>query len=192
MDTTRTFSADTEAGLWQQVAADMASQGELFEYEAVLHHGGYQVQLDIDIDLGGGFESGSESTTLTAPVPGHVALRFALHEQDWMHELGKLLGLTDIELGDPELDAAYIITANDPAALRAALANPVLRQTLLRYPGLRLVLAPESHAPDSDVFLTAAIDRALPEPAQLQEVYHLLLVLLQQIAPPPGEPTVTG
>lgn len=186
MDNIRTFTADTEAGLWQQVAADMASHEELFEYEAVLRHGGYQVQLSVDIDLGGGFEGASESTTLAARVPGHVPLRFALHEQDWVHELGKLLGLTDIELGDPEIDAAYIITANDPAALRAALADPVLRQTLLRYPGLRLVLAPESHAPDSDVFLTAAIDQALPEPAQLQEVYHLLLALLQRLAPLPG------
>jgi hypothetical protein len=143
------------------------------------------VQLDIDIDLGGGFESGSELTTFTARVPAQVALRFALHEQDWMHEIGKLLGLTDIELDDPEIDAAFMISTNDPATLHDLLANPELRQTLLRYRDLRLVLGPVGSDSD-EVVLEFSKDQALQEPAQLQEVYHLLLTLLQKINPVPA------
>ncbi|WP_201984022.1 hypothetical protein [Hymenobacter rubidus] len=186
MDALRTFTGNTEAEIWQQVAADMAQRGEWFEYEAVLQQGGYEVYVAVDIDLGGGFESGSESTTMTARLPRPVPLRFALHEQDWVHELGKLLGLTDIELGDPEIDAAFIITTNEPATLHDLLADPDLRHTLLRYRDLRLVLKPTGSAPDEEAVLEFSKDTALTDPAQLQDVYHLLLTLLQKLAPLPA------
>ncbi|WBA41757.1 hypothetical protein [Hymenobacter canadensis] len=155
MDTIRTFSADTEAALWQQVAADMIRQSDLLEYTANLHQNGYQMQLSLDIDLGGGFEGGYETTTFRAVVPGQPTLHFTLHEQDWVHELGKLLGLQDVELSDPDLDSAYIMTTNNPDQLRALLfADPAVRQTLLRYQELRLDLTTDPNAPDADTLLT--------------------------------------
>ena len=162
MPTKPVFRADTEEALWQQVSADLNREEDLFEYAAELHQGGYQVLISVDIDLGGGFESGLTTTTLTAPVPGNVSLRFALHEQDWVHEIGKLLGIDDVELGDPALDAAFIITTNDPAALQHLLLHkPGVRDTLLRYPDLRLTLAPAS--PAEPLLLTFTIDQALTQ-----------------------------
>lgn len=187
MYTIPTFSADTETALWQQVAADMARTPDLFDYSANLHYSGYEVQLSLDIDLGGGFESGYETTTFRAVVPGQTALHFTLHEQDWVHELGKLLGLQDVELGDPELDAAYIITTNHPDQLRALLlSDPAVRQTLLHYQELRLDLTPDPAAPETGTLLTFTKEQALTNPEQLQEIHHLLLVLLQQLATPPA------
>lgn len=192
MDTIRTFSADTEAALWQQVTNDMAQEPDLFDYTANLEQNGYRVQLDIDVDLGGGFEGGYELTTFTAPVPGHVALRFALHEQDWIHEIGKALGLTDIELGYPELDAAYIITTNDAAALQGLFADATIRATLLKYQEMRLSLAPAHHEDDSEPLLTFTKEQAVLEPAQLQEIYHLMITILQQLAPTSAQPFAAG
>jgi hypothetical protein len=186
MDTIRSFSADTEDALWQQVTADMAQEPDLLEYTADLHQEGYTIRLDIDIDLGGGFEGGFETTTFTAPVPANVELRFALHEQDWIHEIGKLLGLTDVQLGYPELDPAYIITTNDPAALQGLLSDPALRETLQKYQELRLSLAPVHHDNVDELFLTLTKEQAVVDPVQLQEIYHMLLSLLQQLAPAPA------
>ncbi|AIZ63175.1 hypothetical protein PK28_04770 [Hymenobacter sp. DG25B] len=184
MNNVHTFSAETEETLWQQVAADIRQEEGLLAYNAELIQNGYHMQLDVDIDLGGGFEGGYESTTLTAQVPNHTPLRFALHEQDWVHEIGKLLGLTDVELGDPELDAAFIITTNDADALRRLLlTDPAVRQTLLRYQELRLTLAPASHDADAEANLTFFKETALVEPEQLREVYHLLYTLLRQLSP---------
>lgn len=184
MDTVRTFSADTEDALWQQVAADLAQQSELFDYTAEMVQAGYHMRLAIEIDLGGGFEGGFETTAFTALVPTNTPLRFALHEQDWVHEIGKLLGLTDIELGDPELDAAFIITTNGADALRALLLlDPDLRQTLLRHTNARLTLAPASESPDSEVYLMFTKDAAIIDPTELRAVYHLMISLLQKIAP---------
>ncbi|WP_303312216.1 hypothetical protein [Hymenobacter sp. BT730] len=186
MNTVHTFSAETEEALWQQVSADIKREEGLLEYNAELIQNGYHIELDIDIDLGGGFEGGYETTKFTARVPNHTSLRFALHEQDWVHEIGKFLGLTDVELGDPELDAAFIITTNDTDALRRLLlSEPAVRQMLLRYQEFRLTLAPASHDADAEVYLTFSKDAALVEPEQLREVYHMLYTLLRQLSPLP-------
>ncbi|RAK63827.1 hypothetical protein [Hymenobacter edaphi] len=180
-----TFTAATEEALWQQVAADIRQEPDLYEYAAELVQAGYLIHLAIDIDLGGGFEGGFARTTFTAPVPGATPLRFALHEQDWLHELGKLLGMTDVELGEPALDEAFIITTNDAEALRRLLLDtPDVRPTLLRYQECRLTLAPASHDPAAPLHLVFSKDDALDEPEQLREVYHMLYSLLRQLAPP--------
>ncbi|RFP65776.1 hypothetical protein D0N36_07550 [Hymenobacter lapidiphilus] len=183
MDAIRTFTADSEPALWAQVAADMASQPDLFDYRADLRQPPYCVRLELDIDLGGGFEGGYELTTLRAVVPGQPALRFALHEQDWVHEIGKLLGLEDVELGYAELDQTFIITTNDPNTLRRLLADPAVHQTLLHHPAARFTLAPDSDAADAPLLLTFHLERAVIEPDQLRELYQLLLRMLQQLAP---------
>ena len=186
-DTVRTFTADTEEALWQQVAADMTQQQDLFEYTADLVQGSYLVRLAIDIDLGGGFEGGFETTSFNSLVPTPTPLRFALHEQDWVHEIGKLLGLTDIELGDPELDAAFIITTNSPDALRdLLLSDPDVRQTLLRHSDARISLTPTSEEPDAAVYLLFTKDAAIVDPAELREVYHLLISILQKVSSLPA------
>ena len=183
MDTIRTFSADSETALWEQVTADLNRQPDLFDYQADLCQPPYRVRLALDIDLGGGFEGGYELTTLTAAVPGQPELHFALHEQDWVHEIGKLLGLEDVELGYADLDQAFIITTNNANALRLLLADPAIHDTLLQHPTARFTLAPASEEAGAPVLLTFSEDRAVLEPEQLRALYHMLLRVLQQLAP---------
>ncbi|GGG51778.1 hypothetical protein [Hymenobacter glacieicola] len=186
MSTSRIYSAPTETALWQQVAADLAQEENQYAYRAELRQGGYSVQFELDIDLGGGFEGGYELTTFRAVVAGRPDFHFALHEQDWVHEIGKLLGLTDVELDDPELDAAFIITTNDAGTLRALLTDSAVRATLLAYPELRLSLAPTSSEPGAEVVLSCTKEEGITDPAQLQEIYHMLYVLLLRLAPAPN------
>ncbi|TGE25928.1 hypothetical protein E5K00_12275 [Hymenobacter aquaticus] len=182
MHPARTFTAATEEALWQQIQADIHDQDDLFDYTAELIQAGYHVQLDIDVDFGSGFEGGTELTTLRAVVP--TPLRFALHEQTWLHELGKLLGLSDVELGDTALDAAFVITTNDEAALRRLLLEtPTVRDTLLRYADFRFILAPDSTHDAAETALTFSRETALLDLSQLRELYHLMLTLLQRLAP---------
>jgi hypothetical protein len=185
METLRTFTANSEDELWQQVAADMAQEKDFLQYSAQLNQGRYRMLLDIDIDMGGGFEGSFESTTLTAAITGPMPLHFHLHEQDWVNELGKLLGLEDVALGYPVLDDAFIIKTNNPTQLKLLLSSAELQGLLLKYrDDMQLTLGPADHQDGTAVELRFMAERALVDPAQLQEVYHMLLLLLEQLNPP--------
>jgi len=185
MQEIRQFAGATEAELWQQVAADMARQPDLFSYSALLQQGGHSTELVLDIDLGGGFEGGYSTTTLATAVPAGCPLRFALHDQNWMRELGKLLGMEDIELGYPALDETIVIKTNQPAMLRALLQPDAIRATLRKYHEAELTLQPtDEEDAAAPLRLQFFHEAAILNPAELQEIYHLLYSLAEQLSSP--------
>lgn len=189
MTTPRLFTAPAAEPLWQQVTTDMAAQTDLLDYTALLDQAGHQVLLAIDIDPGGGFESGFATTTFSAAVPNTVALRFSLHEQGWAQEIGKLLGMEDAELGYPEIDEAFIVKTNDAPLLTQLLAAPELRIALLRHREGRLILErTDDTVPGLTLYFTQ--DAAVLESGQLQEIHALLLALLMQLVPTPVSKSV--
>ncbi|GGK88038.1 hypothetical protein ACD591_21015 [Rufibacter glacialis] len=181
METIKTFSADTEEELWQQVAYDMAHQKELLQYSAQLTQAGQPIYFDIDIDLGGGFEGGISSTTFMAPVPSQVSLRFALHEQGFMDEVGKFFGMEDIELGFQDIDDAFIIKTNEPDTLKRLLADPVLHQLLLKHKSCEFRLQDDADETGPETVLTFSKDEAILDLADLREIYSMLYLILQKL-----------
>jgi hypothetical protein len=181
------ISGKTEAEIWQQVASDLAQKGDILEYAAQLVQSHTDIYLNIDIDLGGGFEGGFETTSFMAPLAETNPFKFHIHEQNWVNEIGKVLGLEDIELGYPELDEAFIIKTNEPETLKALLADENLRLALLKHRECELKLSPESHEPESQHLLTYTIDQAITEVSELQEIYHMMLDLVQKLERPAAE-----
>ncbi|RNI31595.1 hypothetical protein [Rufibacter latericius] len=181
METIKSFSAETEEELWHQVAHDMASQKELLSYSALLEQRGTQIYFDTDIDLGGGFESGISSTTFMAPVPSHVTLRFALHEQGWIDEVGKFFGMEDIELGFPDIDDAFIIKTNQPEVLKNLFADPFIHETLLKHRNCELRLNDDEDETGPETVLTFSKDEAILDMGELREIYRLLYEMLHKL-----------
>lgn len=181
MEALHKFTGETEDAIWQQIAEDLARQEELLEYAAQIEFNGREVYFDIDIDLGGGFESGFETTTFAAPLINPVSLRFQLHPQDWINELGKLLGLEDVELGYPEFDKAFIIKTNEKEKLKKLFADETLRETLKKYDNFRLQLAHDTDSSTSPLILSFSIDQAITDPLQLREIYHFFYALLLRV-----------
>lgn len=64
--------------------------------------------------------------------------RFTIHRKGFFSDLGKLLGMQDIEVGDPEFDEAFIIRGNDEERVRALFANLKFRQMIQDQPQIRL------------------------------------------------------
>src|SRR6187399_809954 len=104
MEIIRNFRGATEEAIWQQITPDMQQQGDILEYAAEIHQLDRIIYFEIDIDLGGGFESGYETTRFQIPLPTHPTLRFHIHPEDWISEIGKFLGMEDVELGFPRMD----------------------------------------------------------------------------------------
>ena len=69
-------------------------------------------------------------THFTVPLTT-VRLRLELRPQTSMRQLGKYLGMQDIEIGDPEFDAAFIIQGSNPRLIEEFLA-PSVRAAIMR------------------------------------------------------------
>ncbi|MGV3539745.1 MAG: hypothetical protein ACO1OQ_08040 [Rufibacter sp.] len=177
----RTFTGTTKEEIWQKIAIDMASQKDLLSYSALIQLQDSQIYFDTDLDLGGGFEGGISTTNFMAPVPANVSLRFSLHEQGWMDEVGKFFGMEDIELGYPDLDEAFIIKTNQPENLRQLLSDPTLHQLLLRHKDCELKLSEDSDDEGSETVLTFTKDEAILDIAELREIYDMLFSLMQRL-----------
>ena len=80
----------------------------------------------------------SQATRLRAPYINPEGFRFTIYRKNLFSELGKLLGMQDIEVGDPEFDEDFIIKGNDESKVRDLFANPKIRQMIQDQPKIRL------------------------------------------------------
>lgn len=79
-------------------------------------------------------------TRLSAPFVNPEGFRFHIYRQGPFAWLGKLLGVQDIEIGDPPFDERWTLQSNAPAKLREFLAEPVFRQLISRLPECEFTL----------------------------------------------------
>ena len=77
-------------------------------------------------------------TRMRAPYVNPEGFRFTIYRKGFFSDLGKLLGMQDIEVGDPEFDEAFIIKGNDEDRVRVLFANPKIRQMIQDQPKIRL------------------------------------------------------
>src|ERR1700744_1084968 len=125
---TKMIAANSEETVWKRITADFHRDDFPLQYHVLIYHDVKKVQLDIDIDPGGGFESGFESTTLTAVVPHLQGFKFALHHEDFLGRVGKLFGMQDVKTGYPEFDKKLIIKTNDVAKVKAVFSDEAVRK----------------------------------------------------------------
>ena len=176
------ITGNTTDDLWQQVSADL-SGNNIYEYYALLVQGGRKVELVIDIDLGGGFESGSAATSFTTPVISAHDFRFVLHHQGLIDSAGKFFGMEDVEIGYQEFDDALIIKTNDRERTRRIFSDEEVRTVFqsLRSFTLRLVHHHVSDQFEEQYFLELSIDEGITDPAILRNLYEAFCKVLSGI-----------
>jgi hypothetical protein len=77
-------------------------------------------------------------TRMRAPYINPEGFRFTIYRKGFFSDLGKLLGMQDIEVGDPEFDEAFIIKGNDESKVMSLFANSKIRQMIHDQPKIRL------------------------------------------------------
>jgi hypothetical protein len=77
-------------------------------------------------------------TRMRAPYVNPEGFRFAIYRKGFFSELGKLLGMQDIEVGDTQFDEAFIIKGTDEARVRNLFADARLRELVQAQPTIRL------------------------------------------------------
>ena len=181
MQEERIISGSTEEEVWQQLAADLKNT-DMLHYKALIEQGGKKVVLDIDIDLGGGFESGYATTTLLAPVPTAAGFKFVIYQQHFVDELGKFFGMQDIVIGYPEFDEKFIIKTNDEARVKNIFADMEMRKVLRSLPDFTFEITTTSGTADEkEPILQLYIEEAITEPSPLRKVYHAFRQVLTEL-----------
>ncbi len=170
----------TEEEIWQQLK-EVFEKEEIQHYSAIIEQEGQRTILDIDIDLGGGFESGYATTILMTPVPIASNFRFMLRRQNILQEVGKLLGMQDVTVGDREFDDHFIIKAMDEAKIRLLFSEKAVRDVLRSLPGGVLQLEETTPNNEQIAMLTLTIEEGITNPEILQNVYHAFYLLTKKI-----------
>jgi len=69
-------------------------------------------------------------TRMRAPYVNKDGLRFKIYRRGFFSNLGKLLGMQDIEIGFSDFDDEFIIKGNNPEQIRLLFANPAVRELI--------------------------------------------------------------
>src|SRR5438874_1447804 len=111
MQEEKIISGKSEDEVWEKISAELTE--DTLEYHAIIKQQSKKIVLNIDIDLGGGFENGYAFTSLTAPLQPEPGFKFAIHDDTLIDDVGKFFGMHDVEIGYPEFDKKIIIKTND-------------------------------------------------------------------------------
>lgn len=123
--------------LCEQIGGDFVEGGFWKGSKVQVHHKHWTVTLDAYTESHG--EHGSAAyTRIRAPYMNKDGFRFTIYRRGFFSELGKLFGMQDVEIGEPEFDDAFIIKGNDEEKLRKLFAKRRVRELLERQPAIHL------------------------------------------------------
>ncbi|WP_158829481.1 hypothetical protein [Mucilaginibacter lacusdianchii] len=183
MEDIKVISGSSEQDVWQNIEADLTAEDDVLNYDVVIKQSGKQVQLTVDIDPGGGFEGGFETTELRAPLSLVSDFRFAVHDEDFIDEIGKFFGMEDVETGYTDLDKNVVIKSNNEEKVHRIFEDADVRELFARLEDFDLVIhhqkLGESNA--EQPVLELNINEGITDPASLRAVYHAFYKVLETI-----------
>jgi hypothetical protein len=111
--------------VWQQLSTEMGARfvdGGFWKGDKVqATHGPWTITLDTYT-----VSNGKTSTTYTrmrAPFVDPEGFRFTVYRKGIFSDIGKRLGMQDIEIGDQAFDQSFILKSNQESKLRELLAS---------------------------------------------------------------------
>ncbi|BAV07281.1 hypothetical protein SAMN05421788_10295 [Filimonas lacunae] len=167
MQQNKLIKGESVSEIWQQIKADFTADEALTDYHVVINQDGKDIQLDINIDYGGGFEGGYELTTLTSIIHD-TPFRFAIHPQNFLYEIGKLFGIQDVTIGYPDFDKKVVVKTNDEEEVKALFADKSIRETYQDMDDYVLSVTENEY---NQVILELEIQRGITDAAELQQLY---------------------
>ncbi len=141
----------------------------------------------VTLDVGRSDEDGKSLVTrLRAPYVNPEGFRFTIYRKGFFSDLGKLLGMQDLEVGDSDFDEAFIIKGNDESKVRALFTNPKIRQTIQAQPQIRLAVKDSEgwfgpKFPEDVDELHFQVAGVIKDVERLKSLFDLFAVVLDQL-----------
>jgi hypothetical protein len=178
--------------VWRQLCSEIGAQyveGGFWKGDKVQAHcGEWTITLDTYTTSN---STGNNTTTTTytrlrAPYVNKDGFQFTIYRKGFFSDLGKLLGMQDVQVGCPEFDEAFIIKGNDEAKLRALFADPKLRQLMEMQPAIYLTIKDDegwfsTAFPEGVDELYFSVTGVIRDVEQLKSLYYLFAEVLHQL-----------
>ncbi|HVG42554.1 MAG TPA: hypothetical protein VM888_13150 [Chitinophagaceae bacterium] len=174
MNEEKIFSGETTEEVWKQLKDDLNGEITVLEYNAILEQGNRRVLFSVDIDPGGGFESGYALCTFSAPLSLTQNLHLTIHKEGLLDEAGKLLGMQDVEIGYPEFDKKVIIKTNNEEKIKTVFSSQNVRAVIGQLKNYTLKIRQHKNESEDDEkpFLELTIENNIPSVAELKVIYE--------------------
>lgn len=135
--------------IWQQVAAAVGgtyTAGDFWSTRGRVEatHGQWITTLDTRVVSTG--KSTITFTRMRAPYVNPGKFHFTIYRRGLLSNLGKKLGMQDVDIGDPAFDDAFIIKGNDENKLRRLLADARLRELISAQPSIQFSVKDDESA----------------------------------------------
>jgi hypothetical protein len=182
METAKIIEGNTEQEIWSKVEQDL-NIDEIEHYEILIKQGNKNIVFVLDIDLGGGFEGGSQYAMLRSPVSVNRNFKFAIHNEDFIDEVGKFFGMQDVETGYEELDKHLVIKTNDEKKVRRIFENDAVRNILISLDSFHCGIHTHTDDGAQRHFLELYVDENVDDLLVLKSLYKVfynLLIAIEQ------------
>ncbi|MDQ6889069.1 MAG: hypothetical protein M3Z56_02135 [Bacteroidota bacterium] len=175
MESEKIISGNNIDEIWRQITPAL-NNNELSN-SFIINQQNRKIFLNIEIDPGGGFEGGYQTTTLQYRLEKPSEFKFALHHQGLLDEIGKFFGMEDIETGYAEFDKKVIVKTNDPEKLKSVFSEKHTRAVFEELMNFTFHIT-QHHIDETETkadFLELNIDEAITDAERLYCIYHAFI-----------------
>jgi len=136
--------------IWRQLAGETGAtyvEGGFWKGDKVqASHCGWTITLEV-VPMGK-----AQGTHLRAPYLNPERFHFTVYRHGFFTDLGKMLGMQDVEVGHADFDRDFVIKGNDESKLRRLFANPRIRQLIAAQPQIYFTVKDPSDIWNRDLF----------------------------------------
>jgi hypothetical protein len=170
--------------LCEEIGAEIVDGGFWKGRKVQVHAKPWTITLDTYTESSG--ESHQTYTRIRAPYINPEGFRFTIYRKGFLSGLGKLLGMQDIEVGDPEFDEAFIIQGTDEFKVMNLFAEVKLRQMIKDQPKIRLEVKDNEgwfgpQFPENVDELRFQVAGVIKDTERLKALFDLFAVVLDQL-----------
>lgn len=125
-------------------------------------------------------------TRMRAPYVNPEGFRFTIYRKGLFSELGKLLGMQDIDVGDMEFDDAFIIKGNSESRVQELFTEPGLRALVDAQPTIHLEVKDSegwfgpTFPPDVDELIFHVVG-VIKDRHRLEALFRLFVAILERL-----------
>jgi hypothetical protein len=125
-------------------------------------------------------------TRLRAPYVNRDGFRFRIWRKSIFSNLGKMLGMQDLEIGDSLFDEDFIVQSNDPARVKLMLQNEQIRSYIAAQPRIRFTVQDDegwfgAQFPEGVDELRFSALGVIKDLDRLRQLFELFIKTLQEL-----------